>query len=105
MTDGRTDGRTDAFGFDVNSGVPAATTTHPKKLTDSFGHPSVAQHGGHPVSKGERYIVGAFILIEDKVEHVRRLNNQGRDARGRGDSEKAKRLYEYGLAINPHCVT
>jgi tetratricopeptide (TPR) repeat protein len=47
----------------------------------------------------------AFILIEDKVEHVRRLNGAGRAARGAGDAEKAKRLYEYGLAINPHCVT
>ena len=26
--------------------------------------------------KGQRYIIGAFILIQDKVEHVRRLNIQ-----------------------------
>ena len=28
---------------------------------------------------------GAFLLIADRVEHVRRLNSQGREARGRGD--------------------
>ena len=44
-------------------------------------------------------------IAEMQQKALRRLNNQGRDARGKGDSEKAKRLYEYGLAINPHCVT
>jgi len=37
------------------------------------------------VSSGDRYILGAFLLLADKVEHVRRLNNQGRDARARMD--------------------
>ena len=47
--------------------------------------PGSVRHGGHPVSAGDRYILGAFLLIADRVEHVRRLNSQGREARGRGD--------------------
>ena len=49
--------------------------------------PGSVRHGGHTVTRGERYIIGAFILIEDKVEHVRRLNGRGRDARNRNTKE------------------
>ena len=39
--------------------------------------PGSVRHGGAAVTAGERYILGAFILIEDRVEHVRRLKNRG----------------------------
>ena len=48
------------------------------------------------MTQGERYIIGAFILIEDKVEHVRRLNGRGRDARNRNTKE-ASIVLEYCL--------
>lgn len=53
--------------------------------------PGSVRHGGHPVTAGERYILGGFLLIEDRVEHVRRLQNQGREARNRGDLPKERR--------------
>ena len=52
--------------------------------------PGSVRHGGHPVQHGERYILGAFLLIADRVEHVRRLNNQGRAFRGQGDMRNAR---------------
>ena len=39
--------------------------------------PGSVRHGGHRVSSGQRYIIGAFLLLEDRVEHVRRLKNRG----------------------------
>jgi len=57
------------------------------------------------VTAGDRYILGAFLLIADRVEHVRRLQNQGREARGRGDLRKARLLYKWALRINPKCAT
>jgi len=43
------------------------------------------------VTAGERYILGGFLLISNRVEHVRRLNNQGREARNQGDLTQARR--------------
>ena len=43
------------------------------------------------MTAGERYILGGFLLISDRVEHVRRLNNQGREARNQGDLSQARR--------------
>jgi len=45
------------------------------------------------------------LLIEDRVEHVRRLQNQGRAARGRGDLARARRLFKWALKLNPRCAT
>lgn len=33
--------------------------------------PGSVHHGGHKVTKGTRYIIGAFLLLEDQVKHVR----------------------------------
>ena len=57
--------------------------------------PGSVRHGGHKVKKGERYILGAFLLIADRVEHVRRLNLQGSAARERGDAAGAARIFEW----------
>jgi len=67
--------------------------------------PGSVRHGGHPVTAGERYILGAFLLIADRVEHVRRLQNQGRAARGRGELRAARMLFKWALKINPKCAT
>jgi len=67
--------------------------------------PGSVRHGGHPVTAGERFILGAFLLMSDRVEHVRRLQNQGREARGRGDLKRARQLFKWALRLNPRCAT
>lgn len=67
--------------------------------------PGSVRHGGHRVVAGDRYILGAFLLISDRVEHVRRLNNQGRAARSAGDLRKARLLFKWALKLNPKCAT
>ncbi|KAL1504396.1 hypothetical protein AB1Y20_010802 [Prymnesium parvum] len=67
--------------------------------------PGSVRHGGHPVRSGERYILGAFLLIADRVEHVRRLQNQGREARNMGNLPKARKMFKWALKINPRCAT
>jgi len=67
--------------------------------------PGSVRHGGHKVLEGTRYILGAFLLIEDKPEHVRRLKNRGSDLRKAGDLEGAAKHFEWALAINPKCTT
>mmetsp|Transcript_63876 Transcript_63876/g.101242 ORF Transcript_63876/g.101242 Transcript_63876/m.101242 type:complete len:561 (+) Transcript_63876:79-1761(+) len=65
--------------------------------------PGTVRHGGHPVTDGVRYILGAFMLIADRVEHVRRFNNQGRLAREQWDLRKARLCFKWALRINPKC--
>ena len=67
--------------------------------------PGSVRHGGHRVTAGERYILGAFLLIADRVEHVRRLNNQGRAARGTWDLRGARLAFKWALRMNPKCAT
>jgi tetratricopeptide (TPR) repeat protein len=67
--------------------------------------PGSVRHGGHTVSAGTRYILGAFLLIEDKVEHVRRLKNKGSEIRRAQDLERAAKHFEWALAMNPKCTT
>ncbi|GMI08193.1 hypothetical protein TrVE_jg12507 [Triparma verrucosa] len=67
--------------------------------------PGSVRHGGKKVTEGERYILGAFLLIENKVEHVRRLKNRGAEFRGKGELEEAKKYFEWALEINGKCVT
>eukprot|EP00554_Chaetoceros_debilis_P002154 CAMPEP_0194089318 /NCGR_PEP_ID=MMETSP0149-20130528/33730_1 /TAXON_ID=122233 /ORGANISM="Chaetoceros debilis, Strain MM31A-1" /LENGTH=650 /DNA_ID=CAMNT_0038773209 /DNA_START=246 /DNA_END=2198 /DNA_ORIENTATION=+ len=67
--------------------------------------PGSVRHGGHKVTKGTRYILGAFLLIEDRVEHVRRLKNRGSELRRIPDLEMAAKHFEWALGINPKCTT
>lgn len=67
--------------------------------------PGSIRHGGHRVTGGTRYILGAFLLLEDKVEHVRRLKNRGSEIRRTNDLEKAAKYFQWALAINPKCTT
>jgi len=78
-------------------------------LAMDVGHgtfrPGSVRHGGHKVTDGIRYILGAFLLIEDRVEHVRRLKNRGSEIRRKGNLERAAKHFEWALAINPKCTT
>uniref|UniRef100_A0A7S1BXP3 Fe2OG dioxygenase domain-containing protein n=1 Tax=Corethron hystrix TaxID=216773 RepID=A0A7S1BXP3_9STRA len=67
--------------------------------------PGSVRHGGHKVDRGTRYILGAFLLIRNKVEHVRRMKNRGADYRKKGDLERAQKLFSWALEINPKCTT
>ena len=57
--------------------------------------PGSVRHGGHKVTSGVRYILGAFLLIEDKPEHVRRLKNRGSEIRKAGDLDNAAKYFEW----------
>ena len=39
--------------------------------------PGSARHAGAAISGGLRYIIGGFIAVDDRIEHVRRLNDRG----------------------------
>jgi tetratricopeptide (TPR) repeat protein len=67
--------------------------------------PGSVRHGGHRVTAGSRYILGAFLLLEDHVEHVRRLKNRGAELRTSGDLADAVNHFEWALALNPRCTT
>jgi len=67
--------------------------------------PGSVRHGGHRVTAGSRYILGAFLLLEDHVEHVRRLKNRGAELRTSGDLTGAVNHFEWALALNPRCTT
>ena len=67
--------------------------------------PGSIRHGGNKVSSGTRYVLGAFFLLEDKVEHVRRFKNRGAKARTKLDYNEAERFFGIALAINAKCVT
>lgn len=67
--------------------------------------PGSVRHGGHRVTDGTRYILGAFLLLEDRVEHVRRLKNRGSELRRVPDLEGAAKHFEWALALNPKCTT
>jgi len=67
--------------------------------------PGSVRHGGHRVTSGTRYVLGAFLLLEDRVEHVRRLKNRGSSLRKRGDLDRAMQHFSWALSINPKCTT
>ena len=67
--------------------------------------PGSVRHGGHRVTAGSRYILGAFLLLEDHVEHVRRLKNRGAELRTSGDLEGAVNHFKWALALNEKCTT
>jgi tetratricopeptide (TPR) repeat protein len=67
--------------------------------------PGSVRHGGHAVTKGTRFILGAFLLIEDRVEHVRRLKNRGSALRRANDFNAAEKHFQWALALNPKCTT
>jgi hypothetical protein len=57
------------------------------------------------VKRGTSYVLGAFLLIEDRLEHVRRLKNRVSDLRRTGDYVAASQHFEWAVAINPQCTT
>lgn len=67
--------------------------------------PGSVRHGGHRVTGGTRYILGAFLLIEDRPEFVRQLKNKGSELRRVNDLQTAAKYFEWALALNPSCTT
>ena len=72
--------------------------------------PGAVRHAGSAVSAGVRYVIGGFIAVADKVEHVRRLNERGNrlllQQQAQRDELKlleAERLFRFGLMLNANC--
>ena len=80
-------------------------TVLPMDVGHGTFRPGSVRHGGHRVTQGTRYVLGAFLLIEDRVEHVRRLKNRGAELRRAGDLDGAERHFEWALALNSRCTT
>ncbi|KAG7359226.1 serine/threonine protein kinase [Nitzschia inconspicua] len=81
------------------------STILPMDVGHATLRPGSVRHGGQRVTRGTRYILGAFLLIEDRVEHVRRLKNRGSDLRSAGNLDAAAQHFEWALALNPRCTT
>ncbi|KAG7355187.1 serine/threonine protein kinase [Nitzschia inconspicua] len=97
------------FAVTSSNGHNDTTSMDSTILPMDVGHatlrPGSVRHGGHRVTHGTRYILGAFLLIEDRVEHVRRLKNRGSDLRSAGNLGAAAQHFEWALALNPKCTT
>jgi len=69
--------------------------------------PGSVRHAGSTVHAGLRYVVGGFIAVSDKVEHVRRLNERGNrillQDPGTAELEQAGRLFEWAIRLNGQC--
>ena len=69
--------------------------------------PGAVRHAGSAVSAGVRYVIGGFIAVADKVEHVRRLNERGNKILLASPNEmgllEAERLFRWGLLLNANC--
>jgi len=70
------------------------------------------RHAGAPIASGLRYIIGGFIAVDDRVEHVRRLNDRGNRLYADNGAEvtpahieQAIRLFQLALELNPRCPT
>lgn len=70
--------------------------------------PGSVRHAGSTVTSGLRYVIGGFIAVADRVEHVRRLNERGNrllldpevDQSG---LQRAHQLFDWSLALNHKC--
>ena len=67
--------------------------------------PGSVRHGGHKVTNGTRYILGAFLLLQDRIEHVRRLKNRGSELRKKQQLDNAAKHFQWALGLNPKCTT
>lgn len=39
--------------------------------------PGAVRHAGAAIGSGLRYVIGGFVAVDDRVEHIRRLNERG----------------------------
>ena len=67
--------------------------------------PGSVRHGGQRVTSGTRYVLGCFLLVTDRVEHVRRLKNRGSALRREHAYAAAIQQFAWALRINPKCTT
>ena len=70
--------------------------------------PGAVRHAGWTLKSGLRYVVGGFIALSDRVEHVRRLNERGNRLLLQADPSdadlvQAERLFGWALLLNPDC--
>lgn len=87
-----------------------------KSIDMGQGHvtfrPGSVRHAGAPISAGVRYVIGGFIALDDRVEHVRRLVERGNrllmlEEAGQAGPEHlqyAAQLFQWGLQLNPNCT-
>ena len=70
--------------------------------------PGSVRHAGSTVLSGLRYVVGGFIAVSDKVEHVRRLNERGNRILLHPDPSlaelgRAGSLFGWAITLNADC--
>ena len=92
-----------------SSSISSSTGTGGGVIPMDVGHatvrPGSVRHGGHRVTAGTRYVLGAFFLLQHRVEHVRRLKNRGARLRQQGQLPAALQHFDWALALNPSCMT
>ena len=85
---------------------------HINKVVDmEQGHatfrPGSVRHAGSTVRSGLRYVLGGFIAVGDRVEHVRRLNERGSrlmlQQPDKAEMGRAAELFGWGLELNANC--
>uniref|UniRef100_A0A7S0JIS4 Fe2OG dioxygenase domain-containing protein n=1 Tax=Calcidiscus leptoporus TaxID=127549 RepID=A0A7S0JIS4_9EUKA len=74
--------------------------------------PGAVRHAGAPISSGLRYVIGGFIALDDRIEHVRRLNERGNKMVVHNGPEttvatleRATALFQSALDLNAQCPT
>jgi len=71
--------------------------------------PGSVRHAGSTVTSGLRYVIGGFIAVADRVEHVRRLNERGNRLLLQPDVDEAglraaEALFGWSLLLNHRCT-
>lgn len=76
--------------------------------------PGAVRHAGAAITGGLRYVIGGFIAVQDRVEHIRRLNARGAEYVGKataqgGDGalgliDHAVSLFKLGTRLNAECA-
>ena len=71
--------------------------------------PGAVRHAGSTVHSGLRYVIGGFIAVDSRVEHVRRLNERGskillKSPPSDEELALAEKLFRWAQAINPSCT-